>query len=113
MELPGDIDRVANACVEPVAAPWRVHVSALADQQHAPVGESIGDQHSGDPRIGRQDRVLGWLADEADNQLGDVGSTVIGLYAGEACPPDASQVNRPIGPVVPPPTTQYCTAGPR
>ena len=40
-DLPGHVDGVPDAGVEAVAAPGRVHMGALADQEHPPVPEAV------------------------------------------------------------------------
>jgi hypothetical protein len=91
-DLPGDVHRVADAGVETVATPRRVDVRALADQEDPAVGEPVGDQHPGCPRIGRQHLVLHRLARQPGDQLGRVRRAVCGGHPGDDRPPGAGQV---------------------
>ena len=78
-----------------MAAPRRVHVRALPDEEDAARGERVRDQHPGRPRVRREQFVLDRAADEAGDELGRVFEPVVRLDPRQDRPPDVGQVKPP------------------
>jgi hypothetical protein len=67
-ELPADVDRVADAGVEPVPAPRRVQVRGVADEEHPLAAAAVHQQPPRRPPVGGEDVDLDVGADERAHQ---------------------------------------------
>ena len=97
-QLPAQVDRVADAGVEAVAAERRVEVGGVADQEHPPAPAPVHQLHPRRPRVGA-DHLDRKLASErpADQPRGvEIGRPAVDPERDQ--PPQAVAVDRPHHP---------------
>lgn len=111
-QLPAQVDGVADAGVEAVAAERRVEVRGVSREHHPPPAGVVDELHARGPGVDRQDGRVGARADRAVDEDPGRALTAVALDAEGDHPPRALAVDRAHQPGAVRLSTQYWTAGP-
>ena len=94
-ELPAEVDGVADAGVEPVAAERGVEMGSVAGEEHAAVARVVDELHPGGPGVVRQDLRRDRRAGHAVDDRVRLAPAAVLLDAERDDPPGARAVERP------------------